>query len=156
MGENLTVCSRIWHLWNRPVAGLLSRDVVSGERVESLGMTGSCAAHAPDLAVSHAASLHVVCSRHVEFHVLCESSVNDPLRWSISLAIGGSKHFAVGTLVWSTWDKTSARAPYEQVELDKAQMGKKKKKKRLHFILYPDSICISWELSMRFPWVTYR
>lgn len=77
---NQTVCSRVWHLQNRPVAGLLSRDVVSGQRVESSGMTGSCAAHTPDLAVSHAASLHVVCRCHVEFHMLCGSSVNDPLR----------------------------------------------------------------------------
>lgn len=74
------MCSRVWHLQNRPVAGLLSRHVVSEERVESSGMTGSCAAHALDLAGSHAASLHVVCSRHVEFHALCGSSVNDPLR----------------------------------------------------------------------------
>lgn len=151
--RNQTVCSRIWHLWNRPVAGLLSRDVVSG-RVESSGWQAAVQLMPQIFAVSHAASLHVVCSRHVEFPcVLCESSVNDPPRWSISLAIGGSKHFAVGTLVWSTWDKTSARGTLWTSGTRQSTMGKKKKGCTLFYtqILF----VFLGELSMRFL-VTYR
>ena len=118
------MCSRVWHPPDRPGAGCFLGMPSAGRELGSSGMTSSCASHAPHLAVSQAASLHVVCCCHVEFHVLCGSSVNGPLWWIISLATGCNKHFAVGTPVSGT--RPPQAVPNEQVELDKAQRRGKK------------------------------